>query len=557
MTWAVPPMARDQLVLFPSSLDEVIPEDHLVRDLDAILRSLDWTEFEAKYHGTLGARPVHPRVLASIIIYGHLTRVRSSRQLEGALWCRLDFRWLAEGEQLDHSTISIFRKQFADLLLGINTQFGLLAYQMGVTSLTQFGFDGTRLRASNARSKKVLVEKLDEIAKELQLTFAELETQVAQADALDEEQLSGASLPGVSKKLAKKLRHTKNRLQAVRDAQAEIARVKAAQEPVPERIPLTDPESRISPNKEGGFAPNYTPLSAVDMESGLILDGDVIQNTDEEQHLVASLEAIESRFAAAGFQQHVESLAADGKFVTGPNLAGLAERKTTFFGPIAAQPEIVKRADGRTPIAAEQWPQLPLSVIRKGKSGQPDQVQLAKEAFLYDATENCYWCPLGQKLSHAGQTSETRKGTNRRLVRQRYRSAASACEACPLRAKCLQAQGTQRTLTHDQYEEHRQALRQRMTAESSTAQRTRRQTEGERPFAVVKQQMGIRQLLLRGLENVKKEWRWMTSSSNIQVMIRWWREHRDDLPNLLQSFVAFVRTTRVTGARASPILVGP
>ena len=79
----------------------------------------------------------------------------------------------------------------------------------------------------------------------------------------------------------------------------------------------------------------------------------------------------------------------------------------------------------------------------------------------------------------------------------------------------------------------------------------------ECPFAVVKQQMGIRQLLLRGLENVKKEWRWMTSSSNMQVMIRWWSQQRDRLPNLLQSFASFVRTTRIKGARASPLLVGP
>jgi len=272
---------------------------------------------------------------------------------------------------------------------------------------------------------------------------------------------------------------------------------------------------------------------------------------------VASLEAIESRFAAAGLKQHVESLAADSKFVTGPNLEALAKRETTFFGPIAAQPEIVKRAAGRTPIPADQWPQLPIIVVRKGKSGKPDQVQLAKEAFLYDATENCYWCPLGEKLSHIGQTSETRKGTQRRLVRQRYRSEAAVCEACPLRAKCLRGKATQRTLTHDQYEEHRRALRERMTAETSAAQMTRRQSEGERPFAVVKQQMSIRQLLLRGLENVKKEWRWMTSSSNTQVMIRWLRQRRDRLPNLLQNFAGFVRTIRVAGARASPLLVGP
>ncbi len=58
MTWAMPPVARDQWVLFESSLDEVIPDDHLVRVLDAILRSLDWGPFEAKYHGTLRPRRI-------------------------------------------------------------------------------------------------------------------------------------------------------------------------------------------------------------------------------------------------------------------------------------------------------------------------------------------------------------------------------------------------------------------------------------------------------------------------------------------------------------------
>ena len=48
MTWAVPPVDREQLVLFPTSLDDVIPEDHLVRVVDEILRSLDWSKFEAE-----------------------------------------------------------------------------------------------------------------------------------------------------------------------------------------------------------------------------------------------------------------------------------------------------------------------------------------------------------------------------------------------------------------------------------------------------------------------------------------------------------------------------
>ena len=447
---------------------------------------------------------------------------------------------------MDHSTISIFRQQFADLLKGINTQFGLLAYQLGVTTLTQFGFDGTRLRASNSRSRIVAVAQLDEIEQPLQKTFAELEQQVAAADAQDEEQLGDASLHRVEQKLAK----TENRLKAVRRAQAEIARVQAAQQPVPKRIPLTDPESRLSPNKEGGFAPNDTPLANVDLESGLILDGDVRQNTDEEQSLVASLEALEERFAAAGQAVHVESLAADGLFVTGPNLEDLSERQTTFYGPITAQPEFVKRADGRTPIASEQWPHLPIVVVLKGTLGQPDQVQLAKEAFLYDAAENCYWCPRGQRLSYTGTTSEVLKATSRRVERQRYRAADSACESCPLRRQCLKGEGTSRTLSRDQYDAHRETLRERMLSATASVQRTRRQSEVERPFAVIKHQMGIRQFLLRGQANVTKEWRWMTSSANTQVLIRWWRQHRDRLPNPLLKMI------RRAAARASPAVVG-
>ena len=170
--------------------------------------------------------------------------------------------------------------------------------------------------------------------------------------------------------------------------------------------------------------------------------------------------------------------------------------------------------------------------------------------FLYDAAENCYWCPLGQKLSCTWKTSETRTGTGRRLERQRYRADASVCATCPLRAQCLQNEGTSRTLSRDQYDDHREVLRERMSAETSSEKLTERQTEGERPFAVIKQQFGARQFLLRGRENVTKEWRWMTSSANLQVMVRWWRMYRDRLPKLLRM------TLGRAAARASPIPVG-
>jgi hypothetical protein len=41
----------------------------------------------------------------------------------------------------------------------------------------------------------------------------------------------------------------------------------------------------------------------------------------------------------------------------------------------------------------------------------------------------------------------------------------------------------------------------------------------ETPFAHIKQVMGVRQFLLRGLENVRTEWRWVCTAFNLQKLL--------------------------------------
>ena len=41
MKWSMPPVGREQMVLFSSSIDEIVPLDHRVRTVDLILRGLD------------------------------------------------------------------------------------------------------------------------------------------------------------------------------------------------------------------------------------------------------------------------------------------------------------------------------------------------------------------------------------------------------------------------------------------------------------------------------------------------------------------------------------
>ena len=88
--WAKAPVSRGQMVLLATRLDEVLEAAHPVRMLDGILARLDWSEWESGYDLTRGQPPIHPRVLAGVMLYGLLTRIRSSRALEEALLVRLE-----------------------------------------------------------------------------------------------------------------------------------------------------------------------------------------------------------------------------------------------------------------------------------------------------------------------------------------------------------------------------------------------------------------------------------------------------------------------------------
>jgi len=81
MDWAKVEQGREQLVLFPTRLDEVIGPRHRVRLFDEILARLDWSVWEAEYDLRRGQPPIHPKILASVILYGLLVRIRPSRSL--------------------------------------------------------------------------------------------------------------------------------------------------------------------------------------------------------------------------------------------------------------------------------------------------------------------------------------------------------------------------------------------------------------------------------------------------------------------------------------------
>lgn len=512
MQWASAPQSRQQMVLFASRLDESLAAQHPVRLLDEILAGIDWSPWEARYHGRLGQPPIHPRVLASVLLYGLLRRIRSSRALEEALQVRLDFLWLVEGRTIDHTTLSEFRRTRSAELKQLFVQVCLVAQQLGWLPLQELGFDGTRLRSNNRRSGTRTPAELRKMQQELAAKFTELEAQVAAEDERNEETFGSGSPHELSAELADVAR----RRAEVAAALAELARLEAAGETLPKRLPLTDPESRVMPNKEGGFAPNYTPLATVDMAQGLIVATDVIAQTNEDQHLTAALDQVQAQF---GLESPPPAMLADGLMSTGANLAALDERGVTLYSPtsqLAAADNPAVRDDLTQPVPVEQWEQLPLKKV--GGRGKPKDPQLDSSAFVYDAAQDVYYCPLGKPLKYRNTTPESRVHGPPAL-RLRYLSDATDCAACPLRARCLTPGNKRREVSHDQYRELRQQHVERMATPAAQAKYARRAAQVERPFAVIKQQFGARKFLLRGLEQVRTEWCWLATAFNLERLI--------------------------------------
>lgn len=508
--WAAAPESRDQIVLFPTRLDEVVGPAHCVRLLDEILSQLDWSKWEKLYDLHRGQPPIHPQVISGILLYGLMKRVRSSRALEESLSIRLDFRWLAEGRSIDHTTLSKFRREHADALGDLFIQVGMVARQMNLLPLEQLAFDGTRLRANNRRSATRSSAELKQWRDELQKRYDELQKRMSAEDARDEALAATADV----QKLPEELADVSGRLKQVEAALQELQRVEEAGETVPSRIPLTDCQSRVTPNKDGGFAPNYTPEAMVDTQSGFIVSCDVIAMTNEEHSLIPMLDRVQQDF---GLSAAPREMLTDGMNCSGANLQQLEERRVTLYSPIKVTDPTTNpacRPDLTQPVPQESWDKLPVATVTvDGKK----LTQLDKDAFVYDASKDCYWCPAAQTLPLATTSTEKFKTGNQ--VRRRYKSDATKCATCPLRERCLKAGVTVREISRFEHDHLREALAKRMSTPEAKQKYAKRREVMEHPFAIIKQHFGVRQFLLRGLERVRQEWRWISTAFNLYKLI--------------------------------------
>lgn len=212
-----------------------------------------------------GQPAIHPSVLARILLFAMIRRLRASRSIEYELKHSIDFMWLSSGRHIDHSPLAEFRRKNAAALRDIFRQMIKRAIDLKIANLSELCIDGTRVLANASKRKTWTADRLAKALAQLDAQIAEalesLETSDSRDDDLLGDDVSGddVSADRLPSAVDCRLPTAVRDLRARRELLAE--HIKTAQEMDENRrrlgtkglaqIPKTDTDSRFFPTKKG------------------------------------------------------------------------------------------------------------------------------------------------------------------------------------------------------------------------------------------------------------------------------------------------------------------
>jgi transposase len=185
---------RDQAHLFPTSLNDAIEDDNVVRIIDMFVDSLDLQQFGFKTIFPDNGRPAyHPADLLKLFIYGYMNRMRSSRELEKECKRNIEMMWLIRCLKPDHNTIANFRRDNPKAIKKVFRSTVQVAKQFNLIGGMLMAGDSTRFRAQNSKKNNFNQNKIDRHIAYIDKKPEQYHQQLAQQDGDEKEQTNSMS----------------------------------------------------------------------------------------------------------------------------------------------------------------------------------------------------------------------------------------------------------------------------------------------------------------------------------------------------------------------------
>ena len=255
--------SREQIILFPERLDDLVTEDNPVRVIDVFVNQIDLKEQgfkKAKLNKTSPGAPCYsPESLLKLYIYGYFKKIRSSRKLMETCKTNIEAMWLLERLTPDFRTISDFRKDNIKAIKAVFKAFVKICAELGLYN-TQIGVqDGSKFRAVNSKDNNVTEAKLQ---KKLELAEEKINKYLKEMDINDKNESDAP------KHTKKEIYEKIEMIKAKKELYNQI--LKEMKENGETQRSFTDPESRLMKTPNGGFDVCYNAQIVADPKSHIV-----------------------------------------------------------------------------------------------------------------------------------------------------------------------------------------------------------------------------------------------------------------------------------------------
>lgn len=453
---------RCQMALLPPVIEDYVGPKDPVRAYDAIIDAMDIDKLGLIIDRERVGNPAYdPQAMLKLLVYGYSYGWHSSRKLERACHHNLSFIWIMGGLKPDHKTIANFRKDNREVLRKVLKQIARICIEIDLIEGNCLFIDSTKVRGaasiSETRTKEGWEKRLAEVDKGI-------EELLARCEQIDEGET------GNLVEVEAELENKRTLQQKIKGLLEQVDREKL------QKINGTDTDCVNFKGRQGSHA-GYSAHITVDEKNGLIVSGDVVGESNDSRQFSNQVEqAIET------LGRPCSVAVADAGY---SNVANIAE--TT-------------RKDIQVIVPSQRQ-----------ALHNPDDFPFGKDKFLYDAENDEYICPEGNRLKY----SHYSKKKDCYLYRM---GKAGLCPACPHFGVCTRSSRGRATIRL-RNEELKEKLEAFYASERGQAIYKKRKEKAELPFGHIKRNLGFGAFLVRGITAVRAEFAILASCFNIARMI--------------------------------------
>lgn len=453
------PTNKNQNLLIPMSIKDMIPKGHICFLVEDFVETLDFSNFDIIYEGP-GAPAYHPRIIMKILIYGMLCRTRSSRKLAKACIENFVFMYLAEKVHPNFRTINRFRKDNPEFVKNAFKKTVEVASKNKLVDLSFISIDGSTLKAY-AGSKRYFDKKgLDKLDKAI-------EKMIEEDIALDEleDELFGDNandgLTGMDRKDIKRIVREYNQSKDKKKIKKNIETAKNELEKYSlKKVSVSDPEARAMQTKKRYSELSYNTQLSVS-KNQIIIANDITQDKHDAHQFIPQMENVKENIKL----RKDTKVGVDCGFSTGENIKYAEDEKIDLYVPSRAQ---AQKLDGK-------------------------EETLNHDNYEYDAKRNELICE-GERYRYSG-----------------FYVRKTGVKIAVFYSKKLKKKKDVPWLFRE-----RLRMRDKMEKEESQRVYDLRKITVEPVYGNVKENLGFRGFLLRGLEKVKIEFNLVCIAHNLQ-----------------------------------------